>query len=251
MPEPVPPPREWVSWNPCELKVKLLICCCVNCIKEYTPEDSHILQLLFWQHPEQSLPIQLPQCNVPWPSCFLLQTGQTQSCQAWRFDHKDQIEQNPLCLAPNLQELLWEHISHHWPHCSIHQSSQVAVQTLLGIHHWAGFHVHQKWFPRTRKLEQQIRYFLTFHKLRVIKLSANTITTHKKVGRASWKQAWRLENQGSAGTATAVTGFATIRKSKRDLNWDLPWRQSGFRIDLHVTRISEYKNNSQKIAKVN
>ena len=51
-------------------------------------------------------------CNVPWPSCYQLQTVQRQSCQVWKFDQKVQIWRCPWFLAPGPPRRPWARTCH-------------------------------------------------------------------------------------------------------------------------------------------
>lgn len=123
MPDPVPPPRECVSWKPCfHMTAKLLFYNLVSfeMKKSCLPEGNRSSRLLCGQRQEQSRPIQLLQCSDLWPSCYRLHFGQRRNCQGGRAGQMVPNERNPWCQAPNPQEQHGEHICLRLLHYSRH-----------------------------------------------------------------------------------------------------------------------------------
>ena len=138
MPDPVPPPSEWVSWKPCFQNRKIFknsVLIPNTPTRSCLPEGNRSFQLLCERHREQNPPTRLPRCSDPWPNCYRLHFGQKQSCQGGRAGQKDPNERNPWCQVPNPQEQPWAHICLRWPHCSTRWCAPAAAQTHRGRCH--------------------------------------------------------------------------------------------------------------------
>lgn len=112
IPDPVPPPKEWASWNPCRRKINKVSIKYSRNKSQSIPEDSRSFQLLYAPHLGQNQPTQHLQCSDPLPSCCQLHFDRIQNCQVGKFFHKVQNGLSPWYQVPSQPRQHEEHTFH-------------------------------------------------------------------------------------------------------------------------------------------
>jgi len=172
IPDPVPPPSEWVSWKPWRQSQdsdSLRTTSNTESTNSAPETNKQNCKNMLWAVNLKSSSLQ---CNGPWPNYSLLQIGQRQSYQVGKSDQKVQPSQNPLFQVPDPKVWHEEHTFLHlpitnqiWnillilkslqilllPDCSKPQSAQAVAQRFQHSYRLVQSHVHRILFPKTAK----------------------------------------------------------------------------------------------------